>query len=111
MALLTRIDELLLLAVAAIGPEAYGVGIRKYLQNVTGKAYSTSAIYVPLRKLVERGFLECTEGAPTSERGGRSKRYYRLTAAGISALEDMRRVQETMWARVPDFSRLRNALA
>ncbi|MBN1271693.1 MAG: helix-turn-helix transcriptional regulator [Candidatus Aminicenantes bacterium] len=54
--------------------EPYGVNIRKYIMNMTGKYWSIGAIYVPLDRLENKGFLSSRLAEPTSERGGKSKR-------------------------------------
>jgi len=97
MALLSKQEEQILLAVWRLGNEAYGVPIRKYLKEVTGQNVSIGGIYVPLDRLVRKGFLEAFQSDPRPERGGMSRRYYRLTGDGIKALEETRRVHDTLW--------------
>lgn len=95
---LSRTEEMLLLAVYALGGDAYGLSIRDHLGAVSGKRFSVGAIYVPLERLEERGLLSSTESEPTRERGGRSKRLYRLTAKGADALAEVKRLNDAMWA-------------
>ena len=70
---LSKQEELILLAVWRLQNEAYGIPIRKYLKEVTGKKISIGGIYVPLDRLVRKGFLESHQGTPTPQRGGMSK--------------------------------------
>lgn len=96
--LLSRTEELLLLVVGELGPAAYGVPIRERLSRIWGRRLSVGAVYVPLERLVERGLLAAEAGEPTPVRGGRRKRYYRLTPKGIRALRQTRRAVEAVWA-------------
>lgn len=102
MELLTRIEELLLLTVWKLQEEAYGLEIRRYLSQLLGEDLSVGAVYVPLKRLKKRGYLESWEGEPTAQRGGRSKRFYKLTSKGVSALVKIRGVSNEAWSNLPD---------
>lgn len=101
MTLITRTEELILLAVWRLQDNAYGVTIRQHLHDVTGKNYSIGSVYVPLDKLVAKGYLQAIQGEPTPERGGMAKRFYRLTPAGLKVLADAHKVHEKMWRDLP----------
>jgi len=94
-------EELGLLAVWNLQGDAYGVQIRKHLEQVTGEDWAIGSVYVPLDRMAKRRLLSSYQGAPTAERGGRSKRYYKLTPKGIAALQEVQRVQQAMWASFP----------
>jgi len=96
--LLSRMEESLLLVVWDLRQEAYGVPIRSRLAELTGRRPSVGAVYVPLERLVEQGLLRAEEGEPTPIRGGRRKRFYRLTPRGLKALQETRRVTDRLWA-------------
>ena len=100
MKLISRAEELILLAVWRLQEDAYSVRIRKQLQEVTGKFWSFGAVYMPLDRLVKRGLLESFLADPTPERGGRSKRIYKPTRDGLEALEEIKKVQEAAWAGI-----------
>ena len=102
MKILSRAEELVLLSVWRLQEDAYGVSIRKLIIDITGVDWSIGAVYVPLDRLTKMGFLETIQGDPTSERGGRSKRYYKLTKEGLAALEHINKVNEAMRADLPD---------
>lgn len=102
MKILSRAEELVLLSVWRLQENAYGVTIRKHIIETTGTDWSIGAIYVPLDRLSKWGYLETIQGEPTAERGGRSKRYYRLTREGLDALEQLKQVQQNMWSDLPD---------
>jgi len=104
MKILSRAEELVLLSVWKLQDHAYGVTIRKHIIKVTHTDWSIGAIYVPLDRLTKWGYLEAAQGEPTSIRGGRSKRYYKLTKEGLHALEQIKAVQETMWTDLPDLA-------
>ncbi len=111
MKLLSRTEEMILLSVLDLGKNAYGVAIRKHLRELTGKKYSVGAIYVPLERLEDKGLLIVEEGEPTAERGGRSKRFFHLTAEGRQALENVRILNQSLWKNYPNTqSRLRKNL-
>ncbi|MGB2906400.1 MAG: helix-turn-helix transcriptional regulator [Candidatus Aminicenantaceae bacterium] len=99
--MLTRAEELILLAVWRLKERAYSVEIRADLKAVTGRPWSFGAVYMPLDRLAKRGLLESYLADPTSERGGRSKRIYSLTAIGLAALREIRRIQDTAWEGLP----------
>jgi DNA-binding PadR family transcriptional regulator len=101
MKLLSRAEELVLLSVGCLGDEAYGVTIRKHVIDTTGEDWSVGAIYVPLERLAKWGYLETDMSDPTPERGGRRKRFYRLTPTGLAALRHTREVHEELWSRMP----------
>lgn len=102
MKVLNRHEELALLAVWRLQPEAYGVSIRRYISETTGATWSVGAIYDALERLALWGHLTTTQADPTPQRGGRSKRYYSLTRTGYEALVRMRSVHDTLWDALPD---------
>jgi PadR family transcriptional regulator PadR len=95
--ILTRTEEFLLLAVLKLKDNAYPVSIYDEIGKVTGMSWTLGAIYFPLQRLEEKGLLSSSLGDPTSERGGKSRRYYRITASGLKALSAAREAQEGMW--------------
>ena len=100
----TKLEELILLSVYQLGDSAYGTSIYKHIVRVTGKKVSLGGVYFPLDRLTKKGYLSAYTGDPTPERKGLSKRYYRVTKKGREALEDIRRVNEIMWAGFSDLT-------
>jgi DNA-binding PadR family transcriptional regulator len=98
--ILTRSEEFLLLAVLKLGDDAYPVSIFDEIGKATGSSWTLGAIYYPLQRLEEKGLVSSFLGDPTPERGGKSRRYYRLTESGREALSSARRAQEIMWRGV-----------
>ena len=76
------LEQLILLTLLRLGPEAYGVAIADELATRGGRAVTLGAVYKTLTRLEQKGYVRTTIGDPTPERGGRRKRYYHLTRAG-----------------------------
>ena len=104
MDLLTRAEELILLAVWRLKEKAYSIPIHEQVSAITGETLSLGSIYMPLDRLVRKGFLESYLSEATPERGGRHKRIYKLTREGLKALQRIRNVQDRMWHGIPDLS-------
>lgn len=98
----TRAEELLLLAVWRLQGNAYGATLRNHIAEVTGEDWSFGSIYPSLERLARKGYVRSYLGDPTPERGGRSKRYYELTAEGVTALNRLRNIQQSMWTALPN---------
>jgi len=81
-------EQLVLTAVLTLREQAYGVPIHAKVSEMAGKDVNTGSLYVTLDRLQDKGLLSSWLSDPTPERGGRPKRYYRLEAAGFSALEE-----------------------
>ncbi|MGB7294773.1 MAG: PadR family transcriptional regulator [Candidatus Aminicenantales bacterium] len=98
MRLLSRSEELVLLVVWSLQDDASCLPIQRRLKEATGKTWSLGSIYDPLDRLERKRFLVSRLTEPTKERGGRSKRVYRLTTLGRSALHELRTIQEGLWS-------------
>lgn len=83
---LGEFEHVVLLAVLRLGEQAYGVTIRREIEARTKREVSIGAIYATLDRLEAKGYVRSRAGDPTPERGGRSKRYFRVTAQGVSAV-------------------------
>jgi len=97
MRILTKLEENVLLTILKLKDDAYIVSIKDRLECFTEKNLSFGALYVSLNRLIKYGYLESGIGESSSVRGGRAKKYYRLTKDGISALKNIRRLQRLMW--------------
>jgi DNA-binding PadR family transcriptional regulator len=102
MKLLSSHDEMLLLAILSLGDTAYGLTIRREVSRAAGKDWSIGAIYDPLNRLEEKGYVESSLTEPTAERGGRSKRVFRLTSRGKKALREQKAVRDNLWKKIPE---------
>lgn len=94
---LTRPEEIILLALWRLKENAYGVSIRELVRKMTGRYWSIGAIYVPLERLEKKGYVSSFECDPTAERGGRRKRIFQVTAKGMAELEEIRKVNASIW--------------
>ena len=101
MKLLSRNEEIILLAVWRLRGNAYGVTIREQVSQVTGHEWTFGAIYVPLDKLTRKQYIYKSKSRPTTNRGGRSKCLYELSPKGKKALKEMRVVNEALWEGIP----------
>ena len=104
MKLLSRPEELFLLAIWRLQDNAYAVTIRDQVNKITGKTWSFGATFVTLDRLAQKRYLTSYLSEPTQKRGGRSKRMYQLTREGIRALLDIKKLQESMWDDIPRLS-------
>jgi DNA-binding PadR family transcriptional regulator len=100
MRLLSRSEELVLLAVWKLQEEAYCIPIRQELIKVTEKKWSFGSVYDPLDRLERKGLLRSYLTEPTKERGGRSKRIYQLTSLGKKSLMEIRSIQDALWEKI-----------
>ena len=100
MRLLSRYEEIILLVILKLGDDAYGVSIREQIFKDSGDIWSFASIYTPLDKLKEKGYVEKIKGAPSNERGGKSKYFYKITRAGKEALLEIEGVQRKFWSGV-----------
>ena len=101
MKLLSRIEEIILLAILRLEGNAYGVPIREQVSKVTKKNWTFGAIYVPLDKLTQKEYISKYMSEPSANRGGRSKCLYKLTPEGKEALREIRKVNEALWENLP----------
>jgi len=101
---ISRSEEFLLLAVWRLKENAYGVTIREQIREETGKTWAYGALFVMLSRLEKKGYLTSHFADPSSERGGKSKRIFKLTPQGVNALKEVRKAQESVWSGIEEFS-------
>ena len=97
---LGEFEEVVLLAVAALSPNAYSVVIAEELEQETGHAVSTGAVHAALQRLEQKGYVSSALGEATAERGGRRKRLFTVSALGGRILQDVRAVRNRLWDRI-----------
>jgi DNA-binding PadR family transcriptional regulator len=83
---LGSLEHIVLLAIAQLGENAYGMTVRREIEKRTGRDLSIGATYATLERLESKGFVTSSLGEPTAERGGRAKRLFRIETAGEEAL-------------------------
>lgn len=84
---LGEFEQIVILAVLRLDERAYGVTVRQEIESRTGREVSIGAIYATLDRLEMKGYVRSQLGEPTAERGGRSKRFFRVTAKGMFVLQ------------------------
>lgn len=98
---LGEMELMVLLAVVRLSDEAYGVPISKELHLLAGREVALGSIYAALDRLEQKNFVTSLLGDPTPERGGRAKRYFRITTKGVRALKMTRMALTNLWSGVP----------
>lgn len=98
---LGEFEEIILLAVGILHPEAYGYAIAQEIETQTGRSVSLSAVHSALHRLEKKDFLRSRLAEATTSRGGKRRRLFEMTAAGKAALQEARQVRQRMWASVP----------
>ena len=95
---LGEFEQVVLLAVARLDDAAYGMGIRAEIEQRAGRQASIGAVYATLERLVSKGYARETDLPGGKERSGLARRFYAVTPAGRTALEEARELQARMWA-------------
>lgn len=93
---LGEFEQIVLAALLQLGDDAYGMTVRREIENRTGRAVSIGAVYATLERLESKGFVASFAGDPTPERGGRAKRFFRMKSDGQRALRESREALNSM---------------
>ncbi len=99
---LGEFELMILLAVIHLGDEAYGVPISRELERHRGRGVSVGSVYAALERMEAKGLVTSTLGDPTPERGGKAKRYFTVTRAGLRQVHETRRVLSKLWRTLPE---------
>jgi PadR family transcriptional regulator len=103
---LGEFEQIVLLTLLRLGDGAYGAVIRMEIEAVTGRSPAIGAVHATLERMERKGFVTSWIGEPTSVRGGKAKRHFKLQAAGVSALKEARSALERLHAGVSFRARL-----
>lgn len=95
---LGEFEQMVLLAILRLGNGAYGIPIRKEIEEHTTRSVARGALYTTLDRLVGKGLLTSRIGEPTPVRGGRAKRYFDITPLGYEALRVSRQALVNLWS-------------
>jgi PadR family transcriptional regulator PadR len=101
---LGEFEELVLLMVAALHDEAYGVVILENLEEKLKKKFNISAIHVALKRMEDKGFVKSRFGGITEDRGGRRKKFYVVTALGKRMLDNQYALRTSIYKLIPKIS-------
>jgi PadR family transcriptional regulator PadR len=102
---LGEFEELILTLVAVLREDAYGAAITEEIQQRQKRDVNLSAVHVTLYRLEDKGYIRSSLGGETKERGGRRKRIFTVTAAGMSILKSMKESRIELWKLVPQLSK------
>lgn len=100
--LLTDFELMILLAILRVGKGAYGVLIAREIEHTSGRRALLGAVYAALDRLERNGLVASAMGDPTPERGGRAKRFFDVTPAGLDAVKSTQRALVALWTDVPE---------
>ena len=98
---LGEFEELVLLIVAILNDNAYGVAVMEEIENQTERKINISAVHTALDRLEKKGFLKSNVGGATGERGGRRKRYFEVTDLGVQAIQMTRKMRNDLYDQIP----------
>jgi len=101
---LGEFEEVILTMVGILGEEAYGNAVVKEIQEKLDRTVNLSAVHITLYRLEDKGFVKSEMGGATSSRGGRRKRYFKITNAGLSLLHDMQSQRKKLWDLLPQLN-------
>ena len=99
--LLTDFELMIVLAILRTGDEAYGAEIAREIEQTGGRRVLLGAVYAALERLERNGLVGSTLGEPTPERGGRAKRFFRVTPRGVRAARQTQQALVALWSGVP----------
>lgn len=98
---LGEFEELILTMVAALQEDAYGAAISEEIETRMKRDVNLSAVHVTLYRLEDKGYIKSSMGGGTNERGGRRKRIFSITSAGMAMLRAMKESRVELWKLVP----------
>lgn len=99
---LGEFEEVVLLTVAILYQDAYGVSIKNEIEDRLKRKVSVSALQTALRRMEKKGFLKSSLGEATAIRGGKRKRYFRVTKLGKAALDHSKETRLQLWSSIPN---------
>lgn len=97
-------EEVVLLTIAILYDNAYGISIKHEIESRLNRKVSVGAMRTALSRLEKKGLLKSEFGEATAVRGGKRKRYFKVTQAGKSALDQVRESRQKLWEAVPDIA-------
>ena len=98
---LGNFELMVLLALIRLGDDAYGVPIAEALTKTLGREVAAASVYAALERLAQKDLVTSRMGESTPERGGRARRYFRITGAGLREVRATRSALTTLWSRLP----------
>ncbi|HKV93051.1 MAG TPA: PadR family transcriptional regulator [Candidatus Angelobacter sp.] len=99
---LGEFELMVILTLIQLGDDAYGVPISRELEKSRGRSVSVGSVYAALERLEQKGLVASSLGDPTPERGGKAKRYFRVTKEGLRQVHRTRQVLTRLWRQLPE---------
>jgi PadR family transcriptional regulator, regulatory protein PadR len=100
---LGNFELMVMLALVRLGENAYGVPISAVIEERSGREVALGSVYATLERLEKKGLVHSDLGEPTPERGGRAKRYFRVTSKGLREVRHTQRALKKLWQGLPQF--------
>ena len=98
---LGEFELMILLAIIRLGDEVYGVRLARELSAIRGADVAAGSVYAALDRLELKGLIASSLGDPSPERGGRAKRYFRVTQQGLQTIRETRKMLSKLWKSLP----------
>ena len=98
---LGEFELMVMSALLRLDSDVYGVPISREIEKITGREVSIGSVYAALERLEEKGLVTSSLGEPTAERGGRAKRFFRVTDSGLKEIRQTQRALTRLWKGVP----------
>jgi len=95
-------ELMVMLALMRLGDDAYGVPISREIEQQSGREVALGSVYAALERLEARGMVSSHLGKPTAERGGKAKRYFRVTSNGLRKTRETRQALMKLWRGLPE---------
>ena len=102
---LGELELMVMLTLIRLGENAYGVPISREIEASSGREVALGSVYATLERLEQKGFVSSRLGEPTAERGGRAKRFFRVTARGLHEVQKTRQTLTSLWRGLPGLER------
>ncbi|MCE7994528.1 MAG: PadR family transcriptional regulator [Roseivirga sp.] len=98
---LGEFQEIILLTILVLDDDAYGVTIKREINQRVKRSISRGALHTALTRLEEKGFITSEQAEGSPERGGRPKRYYTVSNRGIEAIQEAKALRDQLWSQIP----------
>lgn len=95
-------EEIVMLTIGILNEQAYGVAIKNEIEQRLGRTVSMGALHTGLYRLEEKGFLISQLGEATKKRGGKPKRFFKVTAKGQQTLKTVMDHRQSLWDSIPE---------
>ncbi len=103
-AYLGEFEEVVLSMVAIMGEEAYGNTIVSKIDSLLDRKVNLSAVHITLYRLEDKGYVQSEMRGATASRGGRRKRYFKITSSGMALLQEIKLQKQKLWKLIPSLS-------